>query len=271
MVQGQPRNAEAARRNASDDEQIAHLRHFVRLADQIPGDWAHMGTSGPGQEGDDALHYQLAMMSYAVGAAQFHRTPAWRELYRDIFEKLIEKMLRFDVWGYWGDRVARQLDLRPRPRRAGRGLARSGGAPERHVQRPPVQDGRALRDALPHRALQPARLALLRVQARLSRHRARNLRLRSQEPGPGDPQGIRAQRLSRLRMRAQRHLRGLQPDPAAGLSPPRPRPRHRDRPLSSPSASKRPGRSAPSSSPRPAARNCRSIFPCARRRFSRAA
>ncbi len=95
------------RRNANpdeyrlDDEQLGHLRHFTRLADQIPGDWAHMGSFEPGQEGDDALRYQLAMMSYAVAAAQYHRTPAWRELYRGIFEKLIEKMLRFDVWGYW--------------------------------------------------------------------------------------------------------------------------------------------------------------------------
>ena len=107
MVQDGRSSVAASRRNASDDEQrlddeqIAHLRHFTRLADQIPGDWAQMGTFEPGQEGDDALRYQLAMMSYAIGAAQYHRTPAWREHYRGIFEQLIEKMLRFDVWSYW--------------------------------------------------------------------------------------------------------------------------------------------------------------------------
>lgn len=60
-----------------------------------------MGHYEPGEEGDDAYRYQLKYMTDAIGAAQAHRTPAYRELYRDTIEKLIEKMLRFDVWSYW--------------------------------------------------------------------------------------------------------------------------------------------------------------------------
>ena len=84
-----------------DSAQLGHVRHVVRLANQLPGDWSYMGHYEPDEEGDDAFRYQLAMMAYALGAAQAHHTPAYRELYRDTTEKLIEKMLRFDVWGYW--------------------------------------------------------------------------------------------------------------------------------------------------------------------------
>ena len=60
-----------------------------------------MGPYDPTQEGDDAYRYQLAYMAYALGLAQFHCTPAYRELYRDTIAKLIQKMMRWEVWGYW--------------------------------------------------------------------------------------------------------------------------------------------------------------------------
>jgi len=84
-----------------DHTQLAHIRHMIRLARQIPGEWAYMGTAEPSQEGFDCYRYQLAFMVYTLALAQYHRTPAYRELYRDTIQKLIEKMLRYEVWGYW--------------------------------------------------------------------------------------------------------------------------------------------------------------------------
>lgn len=84
-----------------DDDQLGLLRHVVSIAHQLPGDWANMGALEPGQEGDDGYRYQLSMMTCMLAAAQYHKTPAYRELYKAAIETMIEKMMRFDVWGYW--------------------------------------------------------------------------------------------------------------------------------------------------------------------------
>ncbi|KAJ5120467.1 uncharacterized protein N7515_009855 [Penicillium bovifimosum] len=82
-------------------EQCGHLRHIYNLASQLDGDWAFMGCEEPGQEWDTARRYQLATMSYAVGAAHYHRLPAMRSMFKPVFGALIRKMLRREVWDYW--------------------------------------------------------------------------------------------------------------------------------------------------------------------------
>ena len=84
-----------------DNKQLGHIRHIVRLANQLPGEWSMMGSMEGTQEGDDALRYQLAYMTYALGLAHYHWLPAYRELYRDTSDKLIQKMLRTEVWNIW--------------------------------------------------------------------------------------------------------------------------------------------------------------------------
>ncbi len=84
-----------------DGKSLGHLRHIVNLARQAPGDWSDMGPYDPTQEGDDAYRYQLAYMAYTLSLAQYHHTPAYRELHRDTMARLIEKMMRWEVWGYW--------------------------------------------------------------------------------------------------------------------------------------------------------------------------
>ena len=84
-----------------DDRTIAHLRHIMNLSRQQPGDWSDMGPYDPSQEGDDAYRYQLAYMAYGLALAQYHHTPAYRELWKDTIARLIEKMMRWEVWGYW--------------------------------------------------------------------------------------------------------------------------------------------------------------------------
>jgi hypothetical protein len=60
-----------------------------------------MGTQEPGQEWLDGYRYQLATMAYAVAAAQYHRMPAARSALKPLMGRIIHKMLRREVWGYW--------------------------------------------------------------------------------------------------------------------------------------------------------------------------
>jgi len=71
------------------------------LATQLHGEWAHMGAQEPGQEFLDAYRYQIAVMTYAAGAAHYHRLPAMRMMFRNLLDTLIEKMMRKEVWAYW--------------------------------------------------------------------------------------------------------------------------------------------------------------------------
>jgi len=81
--------------------QAGHLRHFHNLISQPDGEWHHMGTQEPAQEFLDALRYQLATMTYAAGVAHFHRLPTLRSVFKPLIRRLIHKMLRREVWGYW--------------------------------------------------------------------------------------------------------------------------------------------------------------------------
>lgn len=81
--------------------QAGHIRHFHNLASLPDGEWRHMGGSDPGQESFEAYRYQLATMAYAAGLAHYHRLPALRSVFRALSGRLVAKMLRRDVWGYW--------------------------------------------------------------------------------------------------------------------------------------------------------------------------
>ncbi|KAF8478306.1 hypothetical protein JB92DRAFT_3047485 [Gautieria morchelliformis] len=84
-----------------DRQQAGHLRHFHNLASQPDGEWAHMETQEQTQDWLDAYRYQLATMAYAAGAAHYHRLQVLRGLFQELLLKLIHKMLRKEVWGYW--------------------------------------------------------------------------------------------------------------------------------------------------------------------------
>jgi len=43
----------------------------------------------------------VAYMTYALSLTQYHHTPAYRELSSDTISRLIGKMMRWEVWGYW--------------------------------------------------------------------------------------------------------------------------------------------------------------------------
>jgi hypothetical protein len=82
-------------------KELGHIQWIVKLAQQLPGDWSYMGGKEEGQGGLDAYRYQLGYMAYALALAQYHKTPAYRELYQSSIDNLIQKMIRRDVWYYW--------------------------------------------------------------------------------------------------------------------------------------------------------------------------
>lgn len=86
---------------ALSDKEMGHIRYLVDVALQPPGDWDHMGTIAQDQQGDEAYRYQLAFSSYTLAIAQHQKTPAYRELYAQVIDTLIQKMLRREVWSYW--------------------------------------------------------------------------------------------------------------------------------------------------------------------------
>ena len=82
-------------------EQCGHLRHFHNLVSQPDGDWSFMGGASGQDHDEGSYRYQIAFMTYAAGAAHYHRLPALRSVFKSLMDKLIAKMLRPDVWGYW--------------------------------------------------------------------------------------------------------------------------------------------------------------------------
>jgi hypothetical protein len=88
---------------AMDRRRIGHIRHIENIANQLDGEWAHMGLRNPYQENFEAFRYQLAYMAFAIGLAHFHRAPAAPGYFRNTFDRLVQKMLLPDVWDYWRD------------------------------------------------------------------------------------------------------------------------------------------------------------------------
>ncbi len=86
---------------ALSEKELGHVQWLIKLALQPLGDWSYMGGLEEGQEGLESYRYQLGYMAYALALAQYHKTPAYRELYQKAMDKLIQKMVRKDVWYYW--------------------------------------------------------------------------------------------------------------------------------------------------------------------------
>lgn len=84
-----------------DEKQVGHLRRIADLAYRLPDDWSGMMGRSSLQEDFGALRFQLAYMSYALALTYRHRLPAAPAVFKDTFDRLIQKMLSPDVWTYW--------------------------------------------------------------------------------------------------------------------------------------------------------------------------
>lgn len=78
------------------DKELGHIRHLVRLAHQLPGDWAGFGSLTLATE--RTRTFQIAFGAMALALAQHQYTPAYRELYQAAIQADIEKLQHPDVW-----------------------------------------------------------------------------------------------------------------------------------------------------------------------------
>ena len=111
----------ASKYPALTTEQLGHINYIVNVAKRLDGDWSEMGHSEPGQGGFDAYRYQLAMMSYTLNLANYHYTPAYRDIYQQATAGLIDKMMRFDVWGFWELTSKGSIAFNPQLKQLGEG------------------------------------------------------------------------------------------------------------------------------------------------------
>lgn len=88
-----------------DDKQAGHIRNIENLSNQFPGDWSQMGGPDSWHSGG-TLFKQLGALYWPLALAHYHRLPAAPAVFRDTSLRLIEKMRRVDVWGYWRDMSA---------------------------------------------------------------------------------------------------------------------------------------------------------------------
>lgn len=86
-----------------DKQQVASMRHIGNLARQLKGDWSNMMGPSDLNDGFGAYRFQLSYAAYALALAHFHRLPAAPGLFKQTFERIIQKMCDPDVWFYWRD------------------------------------------------------------------------------------------------------------------------------------------------------------------------
>src|SRR5678816_4897918 len=75
------------------------IRHLVKMAHQLPGDWSGFGSGWLLTE--RTMQFQVAFGAMTLALAQHQYTPAYRELYRGAIEAYIEKLQHPDIWERW--------------------------------------------------------------------------------------------------------------------------------------------------------------------------
>lgn len=91
------------------EAELGHLKYFQSLAEQPSGEWEGFYLT-PIEGMNFGLRFQLAFSTYAL-YAMARRTPAYRAPYLAAIEKLVEKMLRPEVWAYWFQGAVRSLPV----------------------------------------------------------------------------------------------------------------------------------------------------------------
>jgi hypothetical protein len=85
-----------------DAKQVGVLRRLGEIANLPHGDYS--GMVGP-FEGIDfaAAQFQLSYASYALAMAHYHRLPAAPGVFKPLFERIMTKMVRPEIWWSWHD------------------------------------------------------------------------------------------------------------------------------------------------------------------------
>jgi len=84
---------------AADNKEWGQLMWNLKLADQDITDFTNYRKVD--DQGVSACRYTVAFSSYFLALEQYHKFPAWREVLQPAFDKLIQRMLQKQIWGYW--------------------------------------------------------------------------------------------------------------------------------------------------------------------------
>ncbi len=77
------------------ETELGHIRHLVKMAHQLPGDWSGYGSQWLLTE--RTQQFQLAFSGMTLALVQHQYTPAYRELYREAIDANIQKLQRWFV------------------------------------------------------------------------------------------------------------------------------------------------------------------------------
>ncbi len=81
------------------ETELGHIRHLVKMAHQLPGDWSGYGSQWLLTE--RTQQFQLAFSGMTLALVQHQYTPAYRELYREAIDANIQKLQHPDIWERW--------------------------------------------------------------------------------------------------------------------------------------------------------------------------
>ena len=84
---------------AADEKEWGQLLWNLKLANQDISDFTNYHKVD--DQGISACRYTVAFSSYFLALEQYHKFPAWREALQPAFDKLIQRMLQKQIWGYW--------------------------------------------------------------------------------------------------------------------------------------------------------------------------
>ena len=84
---------------SSDNKEWGQLLWNMKLADQDISDFTNYQKVD--DQGISACRYTVAFSAYFLAIEQYHKFPAWREALQPAFDKLIQRMLQKQIWGYW--------------------------------------------------------------------------------------------------------------------------------------------------------------------------
>jgi len=82
-----------------EDKALGHIRHIVRIIDQVRGEGSPIGGMEDGQEYNSSSSFHLLFLAYTLGLSHYHYTPAYRELYQGAMDRVIQKMLGRELSG----------------------------------------------------------------------------------------------------------------------------------------------------------------------------
>ena len=84
---------------AADEKEWGQLLWNLKLANQDIADFTNYRSVD--EQGTSACRYTVAFSSYFLALEQYHKFPAWREAIQPAFDKLLQRMLSKEIWGYW--------------------------------------------------------------------------------------------------------------------------------------------------------------------------